>query len=126
MNSKKTFRHVASILVASFFILIAFGSGDSDEVPTNPDGTPKTERQLLIEDQFSAWDGSHPGLEKLIKENMNDPSSYEHVETRYRDDGDYLFIITKFRGNNAFGGKVVNTISAKVDFQGNVIEIVSQ
>ena len=125
MTTKKLTTHFLSILTVCFFIFIAFGS-DDEESKTNPDGTPKTERQLKVESQFSSWDGSHPGLERLIKKNMNDPDSYEHVETRFRDDGDYIFVITKFRGANAFGGKVVNTVSAKVDFNGNVIEIVSQ
>ena len=125
MTTKKLTKHFLSILTICFFIFIAFGSND-EESKTNPDGTPKTERQLKVENQFSSWDGSHPGLERLIKESMNDPDSYEHVETRFRDDDDYIFVITKFRGANAFGGKVVNTVSAKVDFNGNVIEVLSQ
>ena len=80
----------------------------------------------LIEKQFSPWDGSHRGLTRFIKENMNDPDSFEHIETRFRDDGNSIFVITKFRGTNAFGGKVINYISARVDFNGNVIEVVSQ
>jgi hypothetical protein len=84
----------------------------------------KNDRKELVESQLSGWDGSHPGLTKMIKKNMNDPDSYEHVETKYRDEGQSIFIITKFRGKNAFGGKVMNTISARVDFNGNVIEIV--
>lgn len=84
----------------------------------------KKDRKKLVESQLSSLDGSHPGLTKLIKENMNDPDSYEHVETRYRDEGESIFIVTKFRGKNAFGGKVLNTISARVDFNGNVIEVV--
>lgn len=83
-------------------------------------------RKETIEKQFSAWDGSHPALTRLIKKNMNDPDSYDHIETRFRDDGNSIFVITKFRGANAFGGKVINTVSARVDFEGNVIEIVSQ
>ncbi|MCK5016668.1 MAG: hypothetical protein KAS32_06285, partial [Candidatus Peribacteraceae bacterium] len=61
-----------------------------------------------------------------IKESMNDPSSYDHIETRYRDDDNSIFVITKFRGTNAFGGKVINSVSARVDYSGNVIEIISQ
>lgn len=45
-----------------------------------------------IEAQFSAWDGSHRGLEKVVKDAMNDPDSYDHVETRYVDKGDYLIV----------------------------------
>jgi hypothetical protein len=83
-------------------------------------------RKETVEKQFSSWDGSHPGLTSIIKKSMNDPDSYEHVETRFRDDGNSIFVITEFRGKNAFGGKVKNTISARVDFEGNVIEVVSQ
>lgn len=111
------------ILVLAIALNFMLG-GSAKEVPKNSDGTPKTERQIKVESQFSSWDGSHPGLERLIKDNMNDPDSYEHIETRILDKGSYIFVITKFRGANAFGGKVVNTISAKVDFNGNVLEIV--
>ncbi len=83
-------------------------------------------RKETIEKQFSAYDGSHRGLEKYIKDNMNDPDSYDHIETRFADKGDYILVMTKFRGANAFGGKVINAVTAKVDFEGNVIEIVSQ
>jgi len=86
----------------------------------------KQKRREVVEKQFSQWDGSHPGLSKLIKKSMNDPDSYEHVETRFRDDGESIFIITEFRGKNAFGGTIKNTVTARVDFQGNVIEVISQ
>jgi|TARA_B110000977_G_C10654552_1_gene329303 hypothetical protein len=47
------------------------------------------------------------------------------VETKFRDDGNIIFVTTQFRGANAFGGIVVNNTSARVDFEGNVIEIIS-
>lgn len=126
MTTKKLTKHFLSILTVCFFIFIAFGSGDDEESKTNADGTPKTERQIKVESQFSSWDGSHRGLTDLIKKSMNDPDSYEHIETRFRDDGDNIYVITKFRGANAFGGKVINTVTARVDFSGNVIEVISQ
>jgi hypothetical protein len=125
MKTQKLTKHLLSFLTVCFFIFIAFGS-DDEENNTNADGTPKTERQIKVESQFSAWDGSHRGLTNLIKKSMNDPDSYEHIETRFKDNTDHIFIITKFRGANAFGGKVITTVSAKVDFSGNVIQIISQ
>lgn len=119
-------KNVLSIITVCFFVFIAFGSIGEEDVPTNADGTPKTPRQIEVDKQFSAWDGSHRGLTDLIEKGMNDPDSYEHIETKFRDEGDYIFVVTKFRGKNAFGGKVVGTVSAKVDLNGNVIEIVSQ
>lgn len=73
--------------------------------------------------QFSAWDGSHYNLTRVIKESMNDPKSYEHVKTSYFDMKDYIVVVTEFRGSNAFGGIVKNTIRAKVGLDGNVLEI---
>jgi hypothetical protein len=77
----------------------------------------------IVESQFSVWDGSHRELEQYIKKHMNDPDSYQHVETSYIDHGDYLIVTTKFRGKNGFGGIVMNTIIAKINLQGNIIEI---
>jgi len=84
---------------------------------------PTTSR---LERQFNPLDGAHIGLTKFIKALMNDPASYEHVETKYSDEGDYLLIKTTFRGKNKFGGVVKNWISAKVDLNGNVLEIIDQ
>ena len=83
-------------------------------------------RTEMIEKQFSAWDGSHIKLTRLIKDSMNDPDSYEHVETKYWDMKDHLIVNTTFRGKNAFGGTVKNTVKAKVSLDGENIEILEQ
>lgn len=57
---------------------------------------------------------------------MNDPDSYEHVETVQLDKGDYIIVKTTFRGKNAFGGIVKNWVMAKTDLNGNIIEVISQ
>ena len=73
------------------------------------------------------WDGSHIELTKIIKNSMNEPDSYEHVETVYWDMGDHLVIKTTFRGKNAFGGVVKNWVKAKADINtGQVIEVIEQ
>ncbi len=88
--------------------------------------TPEEIRYEQIRKAFSSWDGSHTGLEKIIKKSMNDPSSYEHIETRYSDKGDHLVVSSSFRGKNSFGALVKNTVVAKTDIQGNVLEIISK
>ncbi|HUU39739.1 MAG TPA: hypothetical protein VMW42_02230 [Desulfatiglandales bacterium] len=85
--------------------------------------TPEEAHREKIEKHFDLWDGSHKGLTKVIKESMHNAGSYEHVKTRYIDKGDYLIVTTEFRGTNAFGGVVKNSMAAKVDLNGNVIEI---
>lgn len=76
--------------------------------------------------QFSSWDGSHINLEKLIKSRMHDPASYRHVETNYLDRGGHILVTTKFRGKNAFGALILNNARARVDINGNIIELLDQ
>jgi hypothetical protein len=83
----------------------------------------KAARTKLLSTHFSVWDGSHNELTKAIKKSMNDPDSYKHEETRYVDRGDYLIVITSYRGKNAFGGVVKNTATAKIDLDGNILEM---
>lgn len=125
MKTKKTSTHIFSVLVVCFFIFIAFGSKDEDNTQ-NADGTPKTERQIQLDKQFSAWDGSHNTLTELIKKSMNDPESYEHVETNYWDMTDYIVVRTIYSGKNAFGGRVKNFVKAKFDNDGNLLEIIEE
>jgi hypothetical protein len=125
MTSKKISSHVLSAIAVCFFLLIAFGSDDTDR-NKNADGTLKTERQIHLEKQFSAWDGSHNTLTGLIKKAMNDPESYEHVETKYWDMKNHIVVRTVYSGKNAFGGRVKNFVKAKFDDDGNLIEIIEE
>ena len=81
------------------------------------------QRKLSISSGFSSWDGSHKELEKIIKGAMNDPDSYEHIETKYVDNEDYLTVVTRYRGKNVYGGKVVNSASVRASIDGRVLEI---
>jgi len=107
------------------FLFIGIFSSDETSTPKAPK-SPEQIRKEKIEYNFSAWDGSHRALTEIIKKSMNDPSSYEHEETVYWDKGDHLVVKTTFRGKNAFGGTVKNWVMAKVDLNGNVIEVISQ
>ncbi len=68
---------------------------------------------------FSEYDGRYIPLERKIKENLNDPSSYEHIKTNYTitldDKSPYMTIVTSFRNTNIYGAKIINTVRAKVD-----------
>lgn len=113
--------------IVAIFLISVFSPEDKKTTPTPK--APKTQEEIRedkLSENFSGWDGSHIGLTKVIKKSMNDPSSYEHDETVYWDKGDHLIVKTTFRGKNAFGGVVKNSITAKVDLNGNVIEIISQ
>ena len=89
------------------------------------DALEKAQRNEKIVKLFSAWDGSLYSLVRYTKESMNDPKSFDHIETRYTDNGTDLTVYMKFRGKNAFGALVINSVMAKVDFEGNVISILA-
>ncbi len=102
-------------------------SSKSNSTYSSESKTPKVEtRKDKIESQFSAWDGSHYNLERLIVKNLKGPDSYEHIETRYGDKGDFILVVTKYRARNSFGGMIVEQVAAKVDIEGNIIEIISE
>jgi len=89
-------------------------------------GKVVAERKKKIELQFNPWDGSHRNLERVIKKAMNDPDSYEHVETMYGDRGDHLIVKTTYRGKNVFGGVVKNFVKAKVSLSGEILQILDE
>lgn len=69
---------------------------------------------------FSAYDGAYTPLEIKIKANLNDPSSYEHIETKYGhilhgEARPHMDVETSFRNINGYGAKVINKVRAKVD-----------
>ena len=50
---------------------------------------------------------------------MRDPSSFEHVQTLFRDNGRTIVVEMAYRGTNGFGGVVTNYAIAEVDEQGD-------
>lgn len=66
---------------------------------------------------LSSWNGMHRGVERVVKENLRDPSSFEHIETRItpvNQDGKHRLMMS-YRAANAFGGKTVGNAIAIVD-----------
>lgn len=80
-----------------------------------------------FKDNFSGWDGSYRPLEKQIKASMNDDSSYKHVSTVYHlilNKDPHAIVKTTFRGTNAYGAVVKQTVAARVDVRtGEVVSI---
>lgn len=84
------------------------------KVPTN-----RSERvQAVFE-----WDGSVFSFVRTVKKQMHDPSSFEHVETRYIDPGTgaTFTVNMQYRGKNVLGAKVLNRATGVIDLDGNCI-----
>ena len=77
----------------------------------------EAEIQEKINVQFSAWDGSHRALVSAVEKKLNDPGSFEHVETSTMKGSNYpdTFIVRmEYTAKNAFGGCVRKFVIVEV------------
>ena len=88
--------------------------------------TPSEHTKEDIENLLSGWDGSLPALVDYVKERLHNPDSFEHVETGFINKTDYIQMKMIYRAENGFGAIRKSAIVAKIDFYGNIIEIISQ
>ena len=128
-------------------LLMAAIHSDGTVETTMESSDYNTARNNWIKNQFSAWDGSHNELKKLIVKNLNDEKSFKHIETTYIDvnsdermkqvnnilsEGGYkqrveiedLFVFTQFSAKNAFGGTVKNTAYGVVSYGNQTITLI--
>ena len=114
---------ITFFVCVSFMVLVTKIFGSDDKKPSQ---APAKVKKVLtrieqIDNQFSVLDGSHIKLTREIKKTMNDPESFEHIETRFKDLGNEIVVHESFRGKNSFGGLVINKVIATVDIEGNVL-----
>lgn len=87
--------------------------------------TELAKRKQKIENQFSVIDGSHKKLEEYVIDHLNDPGSYEHLNTVYWDRDSFITVKMQYTAKNGFGGRVRGVIIANCDNDGNIIKIIS-
>lgn len=118
---------VAILIVSGLVVVFKVnfgGSSDSNAPVYRADGTmvgTKADAQY-----FSSWDGSNMELVTKVKKGMHDPSSFEHVETRFTDKGDTYRIMMTFRGKNGFNATVTQTVTATLDKKTRTITEMSE
>ena len=104
------------------------------------------EYQAWVEAQFSAWDGKHTALCRMIKDNLNDRSSFQHRETRYVEITDEtvrqemtsilqqmgvyrqlelgdLVILVEYSAKNAFNATITKTAVGLAQYAGDSLEL---
>ena len=79
----------------------------------------KNEEEKLDKAQFnctSHWDGSVPDVVDAVKNNLRDPSSFEHIETKVSlvSKDDEQVVIMKYRARNGFGGMNIESVVALI------------
>ena len=114
--------YAVGIIIIGIVIIGIFGvimsNNDTESTPL----TKEEKRKKEISKLLSSWDGSHRGLVKKVKRQLHDSKSFEHVETRYIDNGDSISLIMKYRAKNLFGAKKLEIATGKIDNQGNLLE----
>ena len=76
---------------------------------------------------LSAWDGSYGPLVQVIKNQMRDPSSFQHRETTITPNSNNAHLVyMKYGGKNAFGGYTVEAAAARIDTNCNLLEAYNQ
>lgn len=110
-----------SIIFIVFFVLFFTGNNEPEEPLT-----PEQIAQKQISDQFN-YDGMHFTVAYMVQDNLNDPDSFEHIETVYEEKKDHLLILMKYRASNVFNAKIKKEILVRVTKDtGTVLEIVKQ
>jgi hypothetical protein len=118
--------------ISELFLTVPKALIIDDRTSTPVQQTPTVVYEEKYPEGISSWDGDHTTLKKLIKQNMNDEDSYEHIDTSWIyiesttkqteintllegigwsekvSVGDFV-IITEFSGKNAFNATVKTT-----------------
>lgn len=79
----------------------------------------KNEEEKLDKAQFnctSHWDGSVHDVVDAVKNNLREPSSFEHIETKVSlvSKDDEQVVVMKYRARNGFGGMNVESVVALI------------
>ncbi len=114
-------KELISIIVLSI-IFIGCQIKEKPKWPYSQEEEDKRKKEMISE-CISDWEGSGIELTTYIKENMNDPDSYQHIKSSHYYKNGKLYVTTEFRGKNAFGGVVKEILSVAVDFNCNVVEV---
>ncbi|WP_407496810.1 hypothetical protein [Pseudooceanicola sp. MF1-13] len=76
---------------------------------------------------LSAWSGAHPEFVDMVRDQLRDPSSFEHVETRVTpvDEAGQHNLFMTYRAANGFGGLNVVIASGVYATDGCAVTLVS-
>lgn len=96
-----------SVVFVPLFILACLFGGSNTPDLNAAEGQKEAEtitEQEKFNRCFSAWDGSNKDLVQRVKANLRDPSSFEHIETRFVKINGGLQLTMFYRAKNGFGG----------------------
>ncbi len=85
-------------------LFITFSKPSQSTEHENGDGQQTNNFDYKTKLLFSPWSGSNDQLVQLVKSNLHNPNSFEHIETRYeKHSSTEISVAMKFRAENGFG-----------------------
>ena len=105
-------------MVVSYILVTCVGSPQPKE--------KESEEQPKEVVYNSEWDGSVRQVKQFLKENLNDPDSYESMEwspVSQNPHTKWFLVRHKYRAANGFGAKMIYNQQFTLDSLGNVINV---
>ena len=122
-NSRKNVK-VGCIGCLGLIVLIAVITGICAVIPNGDDSEPDIDPiETQWESCFDPWDGNHRNFEQLVKDQLNAPSTFNHVETRYSVGEFPRSVIMTYEAENLFGVPLRRTATALSDIDCKVTVI---
>lgn len=127
----KVFGIIIGIPLLLIFIFAAFQDPipkTKEEIANEKQAVIQSKKDSIFEIRDKQINLALMGLEKMIKDKMRDPDSYENIDKVYdkKDTLNTVKLLIKFRGANGFGGKTITTVLAKYNIKKDYLDITNQ
>jgi hypothetical protein len=128
IQTKAKLAKAVIVLIFVFFLLIILGTCNEEKKPKTKAEIEQMHKDSIQEARDKQINLALMGLEKLVKENMKNPDSYDMIKKDYdhKDTLDTVKMYVKFRGDNSFGGKSVSRVDAVYSIKKDALDIVNQ
>lgn len=113
-------------IIGFLLIPLLVSTCNESEKPKTKAEIEQQKKDSIVEARTKRINLALMGFEKMVKDKMRDPDSYENIAKTYdaKDTANVVKMLIKFRGNNAFGGKTITTVlgdyNVKEDYLDNV------
>ena len=112
---------IGCIGCAGLIVLVAVIAGICAVIPGGDDSDSDSDpTETRWERCFDPWDGNHRNFEQMVKNQLNAPSTFEHVETRYSVGEFPRSVVMTYEAENLFGVPLRRTATGLSDIDCNV------
>ena len=123
-KNKPSNAKIGCIGCLGLIVLVAIIAGICAVIPGGDDSDSDADPiETRWEGCFDPWDGNHREFEQLVKDQLNAPATFEHVETRFSVEEFPRSVVMTYEAENLFGVPLRRTATALSDIDCNVTVI---